>query len=136
MNSNFFFLDTAYILALLNPRDTYHQKAKELFPLLRSAHKVFITEAVLIEVGNALSRSNRAAAVSFINGCYMTTNVEVVSINSELFRRGVEFYHTHKDKEWGLTDCISFIVMQNNNLTKAFTTDKHFQQLGFQALLC
>ena len=38
-------------------------------------------------------------------------------------------------KEWGLTDCISFIVMEDNGLTEALTTDEHFQQAGFRALL-
>jgi predicted nucleic acid-binding protein len=38
-------------------------------------------------------------------------------------------------KDWGLTDCISFVVMKDNGLSDALTTDSHFQQTGFQALL-
>lgn len=130
-----FFLDTSYVLALLNPRDTHHNKAKELFLKLRTAQEIWTTEAVLIEVGNALASTNRFAAVTFINSCYDTDNVKVVSLNKALFYRAVNFYHVHKDKEWGLTDCISFIVMQDHGLTEAFTTDEHFQQVGFRALL-
>jgi predicted nucleic acid-binding protein len=37
--------------------------------------------------------------------------------------------------EWGLVDCISFIVMQNRGITDALTADIHFQQAGFRALL-
>ena len=136
MNSARFFLDTAYVLALLNPRDAYHQRAKELLPQLRTAHEVWVTEAVLAEVGNALARSNRSAAVAFINSCYITDNVKVISVDRVLFRRAVEFYYAHEDKEWGLTDdCISFIVMQDHGLMEAFTTDAHFQQVGFRPLL-
>ena len=39
------------------------------------------------------------------------------------------------DKEWGLTDCVSFVVMQERNLTQALTTDRHFSQAGFADLL-
>jgi len=130
-----FFFDTAYVLALLNPNDAYHQQAKALFPSVRIAQEVWITEAVLVEIGNALARSNRSAAVAFINSCYATRNVKVVSVDSALLRRAIDFYHSRKDKEWGLTDCISFIVMKDHGLTEALTTDEHFQQAGFRALL-
>ncbi len=123
------------MIALLNPRDAYHKKAKELLPQLRTAHEVWITEAILIEVGNSLACANRIAAVSFINSCYVTANVKVVSIDKALLIRAIEFYRVHEDKEWGLTDCISFIVMKDHDLTKAFTSDEHFQQVGFRALL-
>lgn len=62
--------------------------------------------------------------------------MKVIPVDNVLFRRAVEFYQAHEDKEWGLTDCISFIVMQEHGLTEALTTDKHFQQSGFRALLC
>ena len=135
MKEDCFFLDTAYVLALLNPNDVYHQQAKALLPSVRIAQEVWITEAILVEIGNALARSNRSVAVAFINSCYITPNVKVVSIDSVLLRRAMDFYHSRKDKEWGLTDCISFIVMEDHGLTEALTTDEHFQQAGFGALL-
>ncbi len=130
-----FFLDTSFVLSLINPRDSYHKKAKELLIQLRTAHEVLVREAVLTEIGNSLACSNRSATVNFINSCYVTANLKVISVDNALFRHAVKFYHTHKDKQWGLTDCISFIVMQDHSLTEAFTTDEHFQQVGFKALL-
>ena len=135
MNPNRFFMDTAYILALLNPRDAFHKKAMDLFPKLRSAIEVWTTEAILTELVNAMTCVNRSAAIAFINNCYVTNNVRVISIDRELFQKAVNFYHNHKDKEWGLTDCISFVVMQNYGLIEAFTADEHFQQAGFRALM-
>ncbi len=135
MKASRFFLDTAYVLALLNQKDTYHKQAKTMLPLMHSAHEVWLTEAILIEIANALASSNRSAAVSFINSCYFTPNVRVVSVDGKLLKRAVDFYKNRGDKEWGLTDCISFIVMDDNDLAEAFTTDDHFQQAGFRALL-
>ncbi|HYN44450.1 MAG TPA: PIN domain-containing protein [Candidatus Limnocylindrales bacterium] len=135
MKRHKFFLDTAYIIAFLNPNDIFHSKAKELFPSVQTAHEIWITEAVLIEIGNALSRSNREVAVDFINGCYFSPNVRVVSVDNELLQRAIDLYHDRKDKEWGLTDCISFIVMKDQGLKYALTTDEHFQQAGYIILL-
>lgn len=66
MNGDRLFLDTVFIQALLNRRDQYHDKAKVFLPRLRNALEVWVTEAVLIEVGNALSAVNRTAAIQFI----------------------------------------------------------------------
>ena len=135
MKADRFFLDTAYVLALLNPNDIYHKQAKVLLPSMHLAQEIWITEAVLIEIGNALARSNRSAAVAFINGCYITPNTNVVSMDSLLLQRAIELYNNREDKEWGMTDCISFIVMEDHGLIEALTTDDHFQQAGFRALL-
>jgi len=67
-----FFMDTAYVLALLNPRDEHHKEAKRLLPRLRGAQEVWVTESVLTEVGNALSGLNRKAACGFIDKCFAT----------------------------------------------------------------
>ncbi|MCZ7398391.1 MAG: hypothetical protein O8C62_01705 [Candidatus Methanoperedens sp.] len=57
---------------------------------MHSAHEVWLTEAVLIEIANALASSNRSAAVAFINSCYFTPNVRVVSVDSKLLKRAVD----------------------------------------------
>lgn len=36
---------------------------------------------------------------------------------------------------WSLTDCSSFIVMEERGLADAMTADRHFEQAGFRALL-
>lgn len=68
----------------------YHKQAKEMLPSMHSAHEVWLTEAVLIEIANALASSNRSAAVAFINSCYFTPNVRVVSVDSKLLKRAVD----------------------------------------------
>jgi uncharacterized protein len=129
------FLDTAFIQALLNPRDHYHGSAKLLFPRIRAATEVWITEAIFAEVGNALSGANRNGAVQFIQQCYRTENIRVVSVDTKLLSQALALYQSRPDKTWGLTDCISFVVMQQQNLTDAMTTDRHFIQAGFRALM-
>ena len=135
MSAERFFLDTAYVQALVNARDQHHLMARTLLQRLRAASEVWVTEAVLNEVGNVLARSHRAEAAAFIKRCYTTANIRVVSVDTTLFHRAPDLYKHRADKDWGLTDCLSFVVMQDHELVDALTPDEHFQQAGFRALL-
>ncbi len=135
MNSDRFFMDTAFVLALLNSKDAFHKSAKEFFFWIRSAQEVWLHDGILIEVANGMSDKNRLAAADFIDRAYKTANTKVVPLNRKLLKRAVKIYRERQDKEWGLTDCISFIVMQDQGLTDALTNDHHFQQAGFKVLL-
>ena len=123
MRGDRLFLDTAFIQALLNPRDDFHNRAKTLLPRIRTAKEVWITEAIFVEVGNALSAFNRSGAVQFIQQCDRTENIKVVSVHTELLIQSLALYQSRSDKTWGLTDCISFTVMQQQNLIDAVTSD-------------
>lgn len=61
--------------------------------------------------------------------------MHVVSVDTPLFRRALRLYEDRPDKGWGLTDCISFVVMEEQGLRAAMTTDDHFRQAGFQVLM-
>lgn len=128
-------LDTAYIQAILNRRDEYHDAAINLFRQVASAQEVWITEAVLIEAANALSRINRQGIADFIRAAYEEPNIRVIPVDSALLRRAAELYEARADKTWSLTDCISFLVMEDAGITEAVTSDHHFEQAGFHALM-
>ncbi|MCZ6677072.1 MAG: hypothetical protein O7E52_07455 [Candidatus Poribacteria bacterium] len=81
------------------------------------------------------SRNSRMTAVDFIEHSYNTTNTHVVPLSRGLIDRAIELYRSRPDKGWTLTDCMSFIVMQNEGLTEALTADRHFEQAGFRAVL-
>jgi len=59
----------------------------------------------------------------------------VILLSTEVFSRGLLLFDSRADKEWSLTDCISFVVMEDRGLTDALTADHHFEQAGFRALL-
>ena len=90
------------------------------------------TEAVLVEIGNALSRVRwRQLGIDTIHDLRTDPDIEVVPVDSGLFDCGMALYSSHTDKEWGVTDCISIAVMQERKLTHALTTDRDFEQAGF-----
>ena len=136
MSRERFLLDATFIAGYLNPRDQHHAKAQECMPRVEQAVEVVVTEAVLVEIGNLLhSHQHRARAAEFIQACYSSHNITVVSVSTALLKRAVEHYHQHADKDWGLTDCISFVVMRDSGLTTAVTADGDFEQAGFRALM-
>jgi predicted nucleic acid-binding protein len=125
------FVDTSYVLALANTADRYHDRAR--ITSLHTHGPFVTTEAVLTEIGNAFSRTRwRALGVATIRDLRADPDIETVSVDPALFDRAVALYSARPDKEWGLTGCISFVVMQERDLTHVLTTDRHFEQAGFQ----
>src|SRR5215210_7504922 len=108
-------LDTMFVQAIISRRDQFHQAVQPFIPRMESA-EVWITEAVLLEIGNALSGINREGAADFIRRSYTTPNIKLIPIDTALLIRGLELYENRADKEWSLTDCISFVVMQDNGI--------------------
>jgi len=128
------FADTFYFLALLNVKDAAHGRARQ-FSASQNAPLV-TTAWVLTEVGDALARSTkRQGFLQLLDELERDADSLVVPASETLFRQGVRLYDERPDKQWSLTDCISFTVMQERGLTDALTADRHFEQAGFVALL-
>lgn len=131
------FVDTAAWIALLNVSDALHSCAEQVMSkLLQQKILLVTTEFVLLEVADALSSPTiRVKAINFINGLRQLRILQIVPISHELFINGWTLYSQRSDKGWGLTDCISFVVMNQQQITTAFTSDRHFEQAGFVKLM-
>jgi predicted nucleic acid-binding protein len=128
------FLDSSYVIALVNKKDQRHKQALEMARGL-GACPLVTTDAILLEVGNSLARSFKAEAIAVIEEFLFSDEVRIVAVDTALFQKGFDLYKSYQDKSWGLVDCISFIVMREAGITDALTTDRHFEQAGFNALL-
>ena len=131
------FLDTSYAVALATPKDEHHRRALALTAdIQRRGTRVLTTRAVLLEIGNSLSkRWYRASGAILLRLFEADPRVEIVPLSEDLYRRGFEMFAQRRDKEWGLVDCLSFIVMQDHRVFDSLTTDEHFEQAGFRALM-
>jgi predicted nucleic acid-binding protein len=128
------FADTFYFLALLNQDDAAHSKARAISEELTDS--IVTTAWVLIEVADALAAPNlRHVFLHLIETLRSDPNTTIIPPSETLFDQGLKFYGDRPDKHWTLTDCISFVVMQQHGITQALTGDRHFEQAGFQALL-
>lgn len=131
---NAIFADTSYYLALLNPADVHHARAVEIGNALRDP--VVTTDFVLVELGNGLSRVHvRAAFVRFMTDLRADPRTTIIPATRALLDDGYDLFIQRLDKNWSLTDCISFVVMDQYGLSEALTADHHFEQAGFMVLL-
>lgn len=128
------FIDTSFVVALINQRDQYHAQAVQLASQF-DERSLITTDAVLLEIGNALARNFKEASIQIIEHFLTSDEVEIITLNDELFARAFKPYRSHLDKSWGLIDCVSFVVMRDFGLTQSLTADKHFEQAGFSILL-
>jgi uncharacterized protein len=131
------FLDTAYVNALVNVRDQWHNMAVQWEERLAvERRRLVTTEFVLVEIADGLAAVRfRAQAVQVITTLQASSLVDIIPASSQLFRTALELYRRRADKDWGLTDCMSFVGMSEQSLSEALTTDDHFRQAGFRALL-
>lgn len=132
------FMDTAFLIAVIDTSDKYHDIAVECYKnLVELKWSIITTEAILVELGNGLSKLKwREIAHKWITSIKGSKTIfRVIPITTELLNKAISIYGERLDKEWGLTDCISFIVMKDLNLTNALTTDHHFEQAGYKIFM-
>lgn len=98
-------------------------------------YPLITTDAVLLEIGNALARGFKEQAAEVIEDFLTSSEVDIVNLDSALFQSAFELYRTHKDKFRGMTDCVSFVTMRERGIVDALTNDKDFRQAGFNALM-
>lgn len=128
------FVDTHFIVALTNERDAHHRAALALADELEG-QPLLTTTAVLLEIGNALARGGKRRAIQVLDELMASEELTVVQLSGALFDQAYDLYRKHRDKDWGLVDCVSFVVMEDEGIREALTNDRHFEQAGFKSLL-
>jgi uncharacterized protein len=128
------FADTGFFIALLNVRDELHARAHAWVGHI--TENVILSEYVVWELVNFYSKPvNRPKVHDLLARLRTAGQYEIVQATPAIFEAGLVLHAERPDKEWSLTDCISFLIMQERGLTRALTFDLHFEQAGFEALL-
>jgi predicted nucleic acid-binding protein len=131
--TNKVFIDTGFMIGLISKKDQYHHEAKRILKSGVLKDKRLVTsEMVLTELLNAFSdkgKELRVMALRYVNK--LISSQEVHHQNHELFEEAKKYYADRPDKEWGLTDCASFLIMERNDIKTALSFDKHFIQARY-----
>lgn len=132
-----YFADTSFWIGLSSKRDQHHQRAGAWHQfVIRTRSAILTTETVLFEWLNAMSdMSTRSIAAESCLRARGDRHIEVVPFQAELTASAIELYQGRPDKDWSVTDCLSFVVMERRRLTEALTTDHHFEEAGLRALM-
>jgi predicted nucleic acid-binding protein len=128
------FADTGYFVALIDRQDQLHARAIEWSR--RIDEPLVTTSAVLLETFNNLAGTFlRSQPHRLVEAAESRANPEIVLVEEELWKEGLALHYARSDKQWSLTDCISFALMTRRHITRALAYDRHFEQAGFRALL-
>ena len=131
------FADAGYWIATVDDQDRLHLQARTVSQSLGGVH-IVTTELVLTELLNHIAGAGsiaRTKVAKFVRGLRLDPSVTVIPQANLSFEDALIRYERYRDKQWGLTDCASFVVMEQLGLTDALAYDHHFQQAGFRALL-
>jgi len=127
------FADTYFYLALLDKGDQHHARVANY--ATKYTGPIVTTRWVLTEIANALAGSTfRPTVAEFLKQLEEDAEVRIVGDSDTLYQHGLALYAQRPDKAWSLTDCISFVVMEQEGLREALTGDRHFAQAGFVPL--
>jgi len=131
------FVDSFAWIAAINKSDNYHEiSLRILEELLNKQAKLITTNYVVVETINALSKVKfRKTVIEFIDKLRKSPSIQIVKITDEIYNNAWTLYQQRMDKDWGITDCTSFEVMQMFNIRKAFISDKHFEQAGYSLMV-
>ncbi len=131
------FADAGYWIALWHPRDGLHERALAVADALGSTSLV-TTQLVLVEALDAMAgmgEFRRRFAAQMVQSLEDNPGVEIVPQTEAWFRAAVERYAARPDQRWSLTDCASFLIMEERDISVALAYDRDFEQAGFTALL-
>ena len=128
------YADTYYFLALAVESDAAHETALRF--LQSNSTEVVTSDWILVEVADALSRPrHRRLTQRLLEALRSDPRVTIVNANRHHLDAAIDLYVERDDKDWSLTDCLSFIIMREFGISDAITGDRHFAQAGFNILL-
>jgi predicted nucleic acid-binding protein len=137
MASREIFVDASGLYALLDKKDAHHPAARTVVErLLRSGRRLLATDYIIVETVNlANARSGLGVAIRVLDLLEQSAGIRIEWIGTARFDMTKAFFRKHADHAYSFTDCTSFVVMRELKLSQALTSDRHFTEAGFEALL-
>lgn len=130
------FIDTSAWVAVETPKDKNHIRAKNILKdLIKNRYFFIMTDYIYDEtITELMVNSGNEDAIKFGEKILKSSIVEMLIIDKEDIKEALELKKKYKDKDFSFTDCTSFVIMKRLGITKAFSFDKHFEQVGFEVL--
>jgi predicted nucleic acid-binding protein len=127
------FADTGGFYALADRRDPAHRRARKFADTCDAV--LLTTDFVFAETMSLLTkRLGKDTAVRFGHALRTSRLVRIEEVPAEVREKAWEIFATHGDKDYDLIDCLSFSMMEQFGIRKAFGFDRHFTQYGFDLM--
>ena len=129
------FVDTGGWIAILNRRDQHHQDAVTIFNTLQQQQmRLLTTDYVIDETATRLRYdTNHSIAVMFLTRIELLVETGVltfVEVDKDVFEKAKALFRQYDSTRLSFTDCTSFVVCRENNISEAFAFDQHFPIMG------
>jgi uncharacterized protein len=132
------FLDTSFLFAYYNADDEYHKIALDIAGDAINCKIVIISDYIFDElITLLLNRISKSKAIEVCDNLFndiKSGDITLIRVNDKVFEDAIRIFIQFRDKEWSFTDCTSYVIMKNVNITKAVSFDEHFRQFGIEIL--
>src|SRR4051794_11962984 len=127
-------LDTSGLFCLLDADEEFHKQAHALYAAsrVRMTHSYAIAEFLPLTYAR---RHPREPALAFLVKVLRDTEIRIIWVDQHLNQEAINLLEARPDKVYSLRDAVSFVLMRQQGLDEALTTDRHFEQEGFVRLL-
>ncbi|WP_416670488.1 type II toxin-antitoxin system VapC family toxin [Egbenema bharatensis] len=133
------FVDTSGWASFFDSKEPTHRQAVQILTTAyQKQHTIVTSNYILAELVSLLHsplRIPRPKIFTIIDTIKATLYLDILHIDPATDTEAWNLCKSRPDKVWSLVDCSSFILMQQQNIQVALTTDHHFEQAGFVRLL-
>jgi predicted nucleic acid-binding protein len=135
--TNQVFLNTSGLLAMINQSDELYPVAASVNIQLAAAKTPLVTsDWVLMEFLSGSAKSPlRPVGARMAHSLRNSRRTTVIEATRMEWDRAFELFRSYADKSWSLVDCSSMLICRDREISRVFTSDRHFLQFGLEILL-
>lgn len=127
------YVDSSFWYAFFNSRDSRHEDAMAVMSSYEGAF--CLSTFVLAETASLLTkRADKPTALEFGHAVRDNLLCEIVHPSAEILEEAWALFASRPEHDFDLVDAISFTIMHELEVSRAFSLDKHFLEMGFEVL--
>jgi len=136
MNRQAIYIDTGAFIAKYLETDQYHKKSQVLWEGLIEKYRLYTSNFVVDELLTFLVRRvGLAASIKAAEEIYASRVLEILQSTREIEINAIAYMKKYKDvNKLSFTDCVSFSLCEDRNITEVFSFDHHFSIVGFNQI--
>ncbi len=127
------FVDSSAWIALADKDDSHHKEAASSYPSIFKNHKTLLTSNLVIAETYIvlLNELGHKAAIEFLERIKASPRILKICSNENIETEAEGILGKYIDQNFSYADAVSFVIMKNQKIRKAFCFDKHFVTAGF-----
>jgi len=129
-------LDTSAIFAAARTKSDRHAEAGAAYrTLLTGTQRLVTTDLIVAELhALSLARVHPRFGLDLIDRLLTSDRIEVVAAGIERLAAAADLLQQRPGRAYSLTDALSFVLMRELSISRAFTLDADFAAEGFEVI--